>query len=592
MTNPGATLLTTTYRRLLGYAWVHWRAFMLAIVGMVLVALAQPAFAALMKTMLDGSFVEKDPQTIKWLPLVLFMVFLVRAFAGFLSEYYIALVGRHVIVALREEMFRKLLQLPNNYYDKNSTGITIAKFTYNVEQVTQAATGAITILVRDALMVISLIGYLIYLSPMLASAFVIIGPIIALLVGSVSKRFRKISQRIQQSMGKVTHVVEESVQAQRVVKIFGGQHYEINRFHEINKSNMQQQMKLAATTSISTPLIQIFVAIALAGIVHLATRPEMQEVITVGTFVAFMAAMMMMFAPIKNLTSVNAVIQRGIAAAESIFELLDTDAERDTGRFELARVRGEIQFNDVTFSYLSHHDRAVLKSINVHIQPGQTVALVGKSGSGKSTMVNLLPRLYDDYTGELLIDGCDIRDFTLLSLRDQIAYVGQEIVLFNDTIAHNIAYGRLKDVTEEQIIAAARAAHAWEFIERMANGLQTIVGERGVMLSGGQRQRIAIARALLKDAPILIMDEATSALDSESERHIQAALEALLKNRTTLVIAHRLSTIENADVILVMEEGRIVEKGTHHDLLHLNGAYANFYRLQFSDNKHDPENLS
>lgn len=587
MTLAGSSRIPSTYRRLLGYAMVYWRAFMLAIVGMILVALAQPGFAALMKPMLDGSFVEKDPQTIKWVPFVLIAVFLMRAFAGFLSEYYIALVGRNIIVALRAEMFQKLMQLPNPYYDRNSTGNTIAKFTYNVEQVTQAATGAVTILIRDSLMVISLIGWMFYLSPMLASVFLAIGPVIALLVGSVSKRFRKISQRIQQSMGKVTHVVEESIQAQRVVKIFGGQDYETARFHDINKKNLQQQLKLAATTSISTPVIQVFVAFALAGIVYMATSQGMQSTITVGTFMSFMAAMMMMFAPIKNLTSVNAVIQRGIAAAESIFELLDTEPETDNGHYESSRVRGEIQFKDVTFSYHGDGEKPVLKSINLHIQAGQTIALVGKSGSGKSTLVNLLPRLYDNYTGEVLLDGRDVRDFTLLSLRDQIAYVGQEIVLFNDTVAHNIAYGRLKDVTEEQIIAAARAAHAWEFIEQMQDGLQTIVGERGVMLSGGQRQRIAIARALLKDAPVLIMDEATSALDTESERYIQAALETLLKNRTTLVIAHRLSTIENADLILVMEEGRIVERGTHHDLLHLDGAYANFYRLQFSESKHE-----
>ena len=580
-------LVQSTYRRLLGYAMQHWRAFMLAILGMVLVALAQPAFAALMKPMLDGSFVEKDPQTIKWVPLVLLVVFLIRAFAGFLSEYYMALVGRNVIVTLREEMFQKLLQLPNNYYDKNSTGNTIAKFTYNVEQVTQAATGAVTVLIRDVLMVISLIAWMLYLSPLLASVFLVIGPVNALLVASVSKRFRQISQRIQQSMGKVTHVVEESIQAQRVVKIFGGQQYELARFHEINVTNLQQQMKLAATTAISTPIIQIFVAFALAGIIHMATMPNMHESITVGTFMSFMAAMMMMFAPIKNLTGVNAVIQRGIAAAESIFEILDTDAEKDTGTLVVQRVRGDIEFKDVTFSYQSGAEKSVLKSINLHIKPGQTVALVGKSGSGKSTLVNLLPRLYDDFSGNILIDGHSIRDFALLNLRDQIAYVGQEIVLFNDSVAHNIAYGRLQDVTEEKIIAAARAAHAWEFIERMPDGLQTTVGERGVMLSGGQRQRIAIARALLKDAPILIMDEATSALDTESERHIQAALETLLKNRTTLVVAHRLSTIENADLILVMEDGRIIESGVHNDLLQMNGAYANFYRLQFSDNKHE-----
>lgn len=573
----------STYRRLLGYALNYWTVFLLAIIGMVMVALSQPAFAALMEPMLNGGFIDKDPEVIKWIPLAVIVVFLIRAFAGFLSEYGMAWIGRQVIMELRGQMFAKLLLLPTHYYDVNSTGTTISKFTYDVEQLAQATTNAISILVRDVLMVVSLIGYMFYLSPKLAVVFLIIGPLIATMVGLVSRRFRKISSRIQQSMGKVTHIVEEAIQAQRVVKIFGGQDYEAGQFFHINERNRYQQMKLVGTTSLSTSIIQLIVSIALAGIIYMAMAEGAKDVINAGSFMAFMVAMMMLFAPIKRLTNVNSVLQKGIAAAESVFALLDSEVENDQGKHEVDRVTGQLEFRDIVFSYRSNPDKPVLNSINLKIEPGQTVAFVGRSGSGKSTLVNLLPRLYDDFTGSILLDGKDTRDYSLSSLRDQIAYVGQDIVMFNDTVAHNIAYGRLHDTDEAQIIAAARSAHAYEFIERMPNGLQTEVGEKGVMLSGGQRQRIAIARALLKNAPILIMDEATSALDTESERYIQAALVELLKNRTTLVIAHRLSTIENADVIVVMDDGRIVETGSHHELIEKNGNYAALHRLQFNE---------
>jgi len=376
-----------------------------------------------------------------------------------------------------------------------------------------------------------------------------------------------------------------------VVKIFGGQGYEIDRFNGINNKNRQQNIKMIATSSLSTSIIQLIVSVALAGIIYSATQQSLKNNITTGEFVAFMTSMMMLFAPIKHLTSINSIIQRGIAAAESAFELLDTEVEQDQGGYESGRVRGEIHFDHVSFRYASNHDKEVLKSVELSIEPGQTVALVGRSGSGKSTLVNLLPRLYDTFSGNILLDGRDIREYSLTSLRDQIAYVGQEIVLFNDTVAHNIAYGRLQDVSEADIISAAKSAHAYEFIERMSDGMQTMVGEKGVMLSGGQRQRIAIARALLKDAPVLIMDEATSALDTESERYIQAALEELLKNRTTLVIAHRLSTIENADLIVVMDNGAIVETGSHQELLAHNGAYAGLHRMQFSEPLAPPQDL-
>ena len=368
-----------------------------------------------------------------------------------------------------------------------------------------------------------------------------------------------------------------------MVKIFGGQDYEAEQFLHTNERNRYQQMKLVGTTSLSTSIIQLIVSFALAGIIYMAIAEGVKDKIDAGAFMAFMVAMMMLFAPIKRLTNVNSVLQKGIAAAESVFALLDSEVENDQGKHEVDRVTGQLEFRDIVFSYRSNPDKPVLNSINLKIEPGQTVAFVGRSGSGKSTLVNLLPRLYDDFSGSILLDAKDTREYSLISLRDQIAYVGQDIVMFNDTVAHNIAYGRLHDTDEAQVIAAAKSAHAYEFIERMPNGLQTEVGEKGVMLSGGQRQRIAIARALLKNAPVLIMDEATSALDTESERHIQAALEELLKNRTTLVIAHRLSTIENADLIVVMDDGQIVETGSHQELMTKDGTYAALHRLQFNE---------
>ena len=574
--------INPSYRRLLKYAFAHWRVFVVAIVAMILVALTQPAFAALMEPILNGGFIEKDMATIRWVSVAVIGVFLVRAFSGFVSDYGMAWVGRQVILVLRQEMFQKLMCLPSAYYDTNSTGTTISRFTFDVEQLAQATTTAITILVRDFIMVISLVAYMFYVNARLALVFLLIGPIIAFLVGLVSKRIRNISRRIQQSMGQVSHVVEEAVQAQRVVKIFGGQDYELDQFYRKNKQNRQQQMKLVATSSAAMPIIQIIVAFALSGIIYYASLEGVKDNLNAGTFISFLTAMMMLFAPIKHLTNVNTILQRGIAAAESIFSMLDADIEKDQGDYSVPRVQGAIEFKQLGFHYPGHQAR-VLKNISLDIKPGQTVAFVGRSGSGKSTLVNLLPRLYDSFDGELLLDGIDIRRYSLTSLRDQIAYVGQEIVLFNDSVAHNIAYGRLQDVDEEAIISAARSAHAYEFIERMPEGMETLVGEKGVMLSGGQRQRIAIARALLKNAPVLIMDEATSALDTESERHIQAALEELLKNRTTLVIAHRLSTIENADLIVVMDNGEIVETGNHPQLMEKDGHYAGLHRLQFSE---------
>lgn len=575
-----------TYSRLLSYTFENKGVFAFAVFSMILVALSQPAFAALMEPMLDGGFINKDPEIIKWLPYAFIIVFLVRAIAGFASDYSMTWIGRKVIQSLRAQMFERLILLPNNYYDNTSTGETISRFIYDVEQLATASTTAVTILIKDSLMLISLIGWMLYLSPMLAGVFLVLGPIMALIVMLVSRRFRVISKRIQSSMGTISHVLEESVQGQRVVKIFGGQKYELNRFYKNNDHNRHQNMKLMVSTSLSTAILQIIVAFALAGIIYVAIQEGLKDNLTAGTFTAYITAATMLFAPLKRLTNINAVIQKGVAAAESVFAFLDMDSEYDKGDYSAAKVKGELKFENLNFAYTNMPDKQVLNNINLTINPGETVAFVGQSGSGKSTLVNLIPRLYSGYEGKILLDGVNLDDYKIVNLRQHIAYVGQEIVLFNDTIEHNITYGH-DDTNTDKLNEAAISAHAMEFIERQEHAMQTLTGEKGVLLSGGQRQRLVIARALYKDAPVLIMDEATSALDTESERIIQSALEALTKNRTTLVIAHRLSTIENADKIVVMDKGSIIETGTHQDLLAKGGAYSVLHSMQFSESEKD-----
>lgn len=569
------------YKRLLGYSLPYWKIFAVSVFAMVFFAATDTAFAALMKPMLDGSFVDKNPDTIRFIPLAIIGLFLIRGVTGFISEYGMAWVGRQVINNLRHEMFQQMLRLPTTFYDKTSSGQLISKLTYDVEQVAHASTTALTVMVRDTLTLIGLMAWMLYLNWMLALTFLIAGPFIALLIAYVNKRFRRISGRIQASMGGVTEAVEQAIEGQRVIKIFGGQRHQTGIFDKVNEANRRQQMKMTATREASVPLIQLLAGSALAGIIALATSPEMLKEITVGTFMSFIVAMTMMLAPIKRLTNIHSSIQRGIVAAESIFELLDREAEKDTGALRIERARGAIEYHNVSFAYDTGKGR-VLENINLGIEPGQTVAFVGRSGSGKSTLVSLLPRFYDLSIGRITLDGHDIRDLALESLRNQIALVGQEVILFNDTIANNIAYGRGGEVREDEIVRAAEAAHAMEFIRQLPQGLHTVIGEKGVLLSGGQRQRLAIARALFKDAPILILDEATAALDTESERAIQAALEQLVRNRTTLIIAHRLSTIERADVIVVMDRGRIVEQGRHAELLARGGHYASLHRMQFA----------
>lgn len=582
MTVVPGTPAAGIFRRLLRYARPYWAAYTAAIVAMIIYAATDTGFAALMRPLLDGSFVEKDPQTIRLVPIVMVALFMLRGMAGFVSTYFLNLVGRHVIKTLRKEVFGKFLLLPAAVYDRSSKGLLLSKLTYNIEQVAEATTKVVTVLIRDTLTIVGLVTWMFYLNAKLALFIFIVGPLIGWLMRVVSVHFRRYSSRIQDSMGDVTRVAEEVLSGHRVIKVFNGQSYERRQFERVNENNRRLFMKLVVVKAVSIPVIQLIAAFGMAGIVYLATRPDMLAELTVGTFISFFTAMLMLMAPLKRLTDINADLQRGIAAGSSIFAVLDEPEEARGGERRIERASGALRFEDVGFAYTEEKGR-VLEDINLEIAPGETVALVGRSGSGKSTLVGLLPRFYDPDQGRIVLDGHDTREYRLSDLRAQIALVSQDITLFNDTIARNIAYGALEGAAPEAIATAARAAHVTEFVDKLPDGLDTIVGDRGVLLSGGQRQRIAIARALLKNAPILILDEATSALDTESERHIRTALDNLIAHRTTLVIAHRLSTVENANRIVVLDGGHIVETGSHEELLERGGIYANLYRMQFSD---------
>ena len=551
---------------------------------MAMFAVTDTAFAALIKPLLDGSFVSKDPDTIRLFPFVLIALFLLRSISGFVSTYGIAWVGRNIIMKIRQEMFAKLVHMPTKTYDFASSGELLSKLTYDTEQVAEAATKAITVLVRDGLTVIGLLGLMFYQSFILSIGLFIIGPVIAIFVKFMSIRFRDTSKHIQKSMGFITNVVEELIAGHRVVKIFGGEHSEKKSFENVNTNNRDRHMKLALIQGISIPLVQFVVALFLAGIIYFVTSDEYLEVISVGTFMSFITAMILIFAPIKRLAEINVVLQRGIAASESIFELLDSKSESDIlinkNNKTFNKKFSSINFNKINFSYYDDNN-LVLKDIIFSIPRGTTCAVVGKSGSGKSTLINLLPRFYEIKNGDISIDNENINAFSLNELRSMIAYVGQDSTLFNDSIRNNIAYGSLENKSLNDVITAAKSANANDFIDNYDNGYDTFVGDNGVLLSGGQRQRIAIARAILKDAPILLLDEATSSLDSESEKLIQTAIAELQKNRTTIVIAHRLSTIENADQIIVLDNGIIVEKGKHEDLIRKKGLYANLHKIQF-----------
>jgi subfamily B ATP-binding cassette protein MsbA len=581
--DPGSARQSTSgqlYLRLMRYVRPHWRTFAVSILSMVLAAATEPLLPALLKPFLDGTFVQKDDWIMQWAPLFILLIFFVRGLTGFVSTYAISWVGNRVVMDLRAEMFRKLVSLPTRFYDDHATGRLISKITFDVTQVTTAATSVVTVVVKDSIIIAGLLGWLFYLDWKLTLLSLLIAPVVAFVIRVINVRMRESSREAQRAMGSITQVIEESVTAHKVVKLFGGQTYEERRFNEESNWVRRHAMKQAAAAAANVPIVQMIASVAVAVVIYLAIAQAKSDATTVGGFLSFVTAMLMLTAPLKRLTGVTEYLQRGLAASESVFDLLDTPNETDDGKAMIAKATGRMTFDHVTLSYGADARRA-LDDVSLDIPAGMSVALVGPSGSGKSTMANLVPRFYAPTSGRILLDGQDIREISLASLRANIALVSQEVVLFNDTIAANIAYGQMREVPESEIVAAATAAHAMEFIEDMPQGLQTLVGEKGVRLSGGQRQRIAIARAILKDAPILILDEATSALDSESERHVQAALEILMRGRTTLVIAHRLSTIEKADRIVVLSKGQIVESGTHAELLAKDGAYAQLHRTQF-----------
>ena len=569
------------YLRLLRYAARYWRTFLASIFGMAVVAVTQAAVPVLLKPMLDGSFVNKDPTWTHIIPLLIVLLMLVHGIATFASGYGINWVGNKVVLDLREAMFRKLVQLPAAYYENQMSGNLISKFIFDVGQVTSAATGVVTVVIKDGLSILGLLGWMVYLNWKLTVVTLVMGPPIMIIIHVISKRLRSMSREVQQAMGEVTQVLQEGIDAHKVVKIFGGQDYESRHFNDRANRVRRFEMKHAAAAAASWPFVQLVAALALALIVYWATLQSAADETTVGGFVSFIISMLMLIPPLKRLTEVNAYLQRGLAAAESVFGLLEQEGEPDYGETVLPRARGEIRFEDVSFTY-GDPERLALKNIRLTIQPGETVALVGASGAGKTTFVNLVPRFYHPTRGNILLDGHDLETLRLSSLRNNIALVSQDVILFNDTIAANIAYGGMGNASEADIISAAKAAHAMEFIGELPDGLATLVGENGVKLSAGQRQRLAIARALLKNAPVLILDEATSALDSESERHVQAALDVLMRGRTTIVIAHRLSTVEKANRIVVLEKGSIAEIGNHQELLGRGGIYAKLYSIQFS----------
>ena len=550
----------------------------IAIFGMIITAVSDPALSAIMKPILDGGFIQRDPNVISLLPFGLFAIFIIRSFGIFLTIYFMAKVGRSLVYRLREMMFKNLLDLPVSFYDKTSSGDIMSRISHNVELLSSVAARSLIILIRDTLTIVGLLVWMFYLSWELTLIFLLAAPFIVILVSSLNKKFRSLTHDAQNSVGGIIHVAQEVIQGNKIVKIFKGYEKETFRFENTNDENRKAHMNLALTEGINSAVIMLIVGSALSGIILVSTFDFILETITVGSFVSFMFAMFMILGPARGLASINARLQQGIAAGENVFELIDENKENDKGNINNLNIENNIVFENVSFLY-PNNNSPVIKNINLEIKVGEFIALVGMSGCGKSTLVNLIPRLYNPSSGKIKIDNIDTMDLTLNALRKNMSYVGQDTILFNDTVKNNITYGQ-NSIDESSIISALEKSYSLEFVNEMPNGINTIIGENGVLLSGGQRQRLAIARAFLKDSPVLIFDEATSSLDSVSEKCIQKALDELKIGKTTIIIAHRLSTVEKANNIIVMENGSIIESGNHDDLISKKDYYYKLYNSQ------------